>query len=73
VDKRYVRDANAFVSPYLQRRLRALDEVLVAQECQATRSGRPGAALLTNAMADGLAATTTAASNLEGDFSNGAD
>lgn len=73
MDKRYVRDSNAFVSPYLQRRLRALDEVLVAQKSQATRPDRLGAALLPEAMADGLAATTTAASNLEGDSSNRAD
>lgn len=73
MDKPHVRDSTAFISPYLRRRLRALDEILVAQESQSTRPRRLGAALLPETMADGLAATTTAASNLEGDISNIAD
>ena len=73
MDKRYGKDSNAFISPYLLRRLRALDEVLVAQNGKAPRPGHLGTALGPGAMADGLAATTTAASNLEGDTGNRVD
>ncbi len=73
MDKRYGKDSNAFISPYLRRRLRPLDEVLVTHESQAPRPGDLGAALGPEAMADGLAAAATAASNLDGDTGNRVD
>ncbi len=73
MEKRYGKDSNAFVSPYLRRRLRPLDEVLVLRDGQALHSGHLGTAAAPGAMTGGLSGAVAGASDPDGTTRSPAD